>query len=112
MKGPWVLGVGRASGSGQTSKATSPASYLYQRHLLGPTPTFQFRPGAEPEGVSNKVPGGTNAVSLATVLGEPVVKGINFTDFPGGLVVKNLPASAGDMGLIPHLGRFHMLWSS
>ena len=25
--------------------------------------------------------------------------------FPGGLVVKNLPASAGDTGLIPGLGR-------
>ena len=26
--------------------------------------------------------------------------------FPGGLVVKNLPANAGDAGLIPGLGRF------
>ena len=31
-------------------------------------------------------------------------------DFPGGTVVKNLPANAGDMGLIPGLGlgRPHM----
>ena len=29
-------------------------------------------------------------------------------DFPGGSVVKNLPASAGDTGSIPDLGRFHM----
>ena len=29
-------------------------------------------------------------------------------DFPGGSVVKNPPASAGDMGLIPGLGRSHM----
>ena len=28
--------------------------------------------------------------------------------FPGGPVVKNLPANAGDMGLIPGLGRSHM----
>ena len=28
-------------------------------------------------------------------------------DFPGGTVVKNSPANAGDMGLIPGLGRFH-----
>ena len=28
--------------------------------------------------------------------------------FPGGAVDKNLPASAGDMGLIPRLGRFHV----
>ena len=29
--------------------------------------------------------------------------------FPGGSVVKNLPANAGDAGLIPGLGRPHML---
>ena len=29
-------------------------------------------------------------------------------DFPGGIVVKNLPANAGNMGLIPGSGRFHM----
>jgi len=29
-------------------------------------------------------------------------------DFPGGPVVKNGPVNAGDMGLIPGLGRFHM----
>ncbi|KAI4537061.1 hypothetical protein MG293_013264 [Ovis ammon polii] len=28
--------------------------------------------------------------------------------FPGGSVVKSLPARAGDVGLIPDLGRFHM----
>ena len=28
--------------------------------------------------------------------------------FPGGAVVKNTPANAGDMGLIPGLGRSHM----
>ena len=31
-----------------------------------------------------------------------------FRDFPGGVVVKNPPANAGDMGLIPGPGRFHM----
>ena len=29
-------------------------------------------------------------------------------DFPDGTVVKNLPASAGDMGSSPGLGRSHM----
>ena len=29
-------------------------------------------------------------------------------DFPSGAVDKNLPANAGDMGLIPGPGRFHM----
>ena len=32
--------------------------------------------------------------------------------FPGGSVVKNLPASAGDMGSIPGPGRSHMLQSN
>ena len=29
-------------------------------------------------------------------------------DFPGGPVVKNLPANAGDTGSVPALERFHM----
>ena len=33
-------------------------------------------------------------------------------NFPGGPVVKNLPANAGEMGSIPSLGRFHMPWGS
>ena len=33
-------------------------------------------------------------------------------DFPGGAVVGNPPASAGDMGLSPGPGRSHMLWSN
>ena len=32
--------------------------------------------------------------------------------FPGGPVVKNPPANAGHMGLIPGLGIFHMPWGS
>ena len=31
--------------------------------------------------------------------------------FPGGAVVENLPANAGDTGSRPGLGRSHMLWS-
>ena len=33
-------------------------------------------------------------------------------DVPGGPRVKNLPADVGDMGLIPGLGRSHMLPSN
>ena len=33
-------------------------------------------------------------------------------DFPGGTVVKNPPANAGDTGSSPGLGRSHMLRSS
>ena len=32
--------------------------------------------------------------------------------FPAGPVVKNLPASAGDKGSIPGLGRSPLLWSN
>ena len=33
----------------------------------------------------------------------------NFNDFPGGPVVKNLPANAREVGLIPCLGKFRLL---
>ena len=32
--------------------------------------------------------------------------------FPGGAVVKNPPANAGDTSSSPGLGRFHMPWSN
>ena len=38
----------------------------------------------------------------------PVVKTSPSRDFPGGAVVKNPPANAGDTGSIPGLGRSHM----
>ena len=34
------------------------------------------------------------------------------SDFPAGPVDKNLSANAGDMGLIPSLGRPHMPWGT
>ena len=37
---------------------------------------------------------------------------MSLEDFPGDLVVKNLPVNAGDMGLIPGLGRSHMPWDN
>ena len=33
-------------------------------------------------------------------------------DFPGGAVVKNLPANAGDTGSSPGPGRSHVPWSN
>ena len=33
-------------------------------------------------------------------------------DLPGGAVFKNPPANAGDKGLSPGLGRFHMPWGN
>ena len=37
---------------------------------------------------------------------------ILFQGFPGGAVVENLPANAGDTGSSPGLGRSHMPWSN
>ena len=34
------------------------------------------------------------------------------SDFPGGAVVKNLPANAGDTGSSPGPGRSHMSWNN
>ena len=31
---------------------------------------------------------------------------------PGGTVARNSPANAGDTGMIPGLGRFHMPWAT
>ena len=37
-----------------------------------------------------------------------LLKQLHFLGFPGGSVVKNLPANAGDTGSIPDPGRSHM----
>lgn len=51
------------------------------------------------------------SVALFTMLGRFALAcfKIGSSDFSGGLVVKILHASTGDMGLIPGLGRFHIL---
>ena len=41
-----------------------------------------------------------------------LLKQLHFLGFPGGSVVKNLPADPGDTGLIPGLGRSCMSWSN
>ena len=37
---------------------------------------------------------------------------LKLLDFPAGPVVKNLSSNTGDTGLIPGLGRSHMLWEA
>ena len=73
------------------------------------------------DSVCSKIPGetiktkGKNSQSLFVRdngLKERGVLKNYFQSFPGGSVVKNLPANAGDMGLIPDLGRSPMLWSN
>ena len=52
----------------------------------------------------------TRFISLEGVhdLGSHWFKNKDFRDFPGGTVVKNLPANAGDMGSSPGPVRSHM----
>ena len=48
---------------------------------------------------------------LGTNLNQLLLK-TSFLDFPGGAVIKNPPANAGDTGSSPGLGRSHMPWSN
>ena len=48
------------------------------------------------------------AVHGVTKVGHNLVTESHAFDFPGGPVVKSLPASAGDMDSIPGPGRSHM----
>ena len=43
---------------------------------------------------------------------QPGIKKNTNRDFPGGAVVKNPPANAGDMGSSPGPGGSHMPWSN
>ena len=55
------------------------------------------------------------SIYLWTFHGNAVLGGcrkIGYGDFPGGAVVKNPPANAGDMGSLPGPGRSHMLRSN
>ena len=47
----------------------------------------------------------------ANVISAKLLKIID-RDFPGHPVVRSPPASAGDTGLIPGPGGFHVLWNS
>ena len=53
-----------------------------------------------------------NYVTAILANSSPCTNSSHLGDFPGGLVVKNPSANAGDMVLIPGLGRSHMLWSN
>ena len=53
----------------------------------------------------------TTALIKRKIKFNPFTK-IKFRDFPGGSVVKNPPANAGDMGSSPSPGRSHMSWSN
>ena len=48
----------------------------------------------------------------SSVTAIPQFKNLTAVDFPGGPVVNNPPANAGDTGLIHDLRRFYMLWGN
>ena len=54
--------------------------------------------------LSNTTEGGTGSL-VAILTCPPPPESVQDGGFPGGLVVKNLPASAGDSGSIPESGR-------
>ena len=49
---------------------------------------------------------------MLSIIGYLDIYKIYIKDFPGGPVVKNPPANAGDTGLIPGLRRFHTQWGN
>ena len=63
----------------------------------------------EPSGCVPKPPGTPKTPCLIHSLLPFLKKG---QDFPGGAVVENSPANAGDTCWIPGLKRFHMLWAN
>ena len=52
---------------------------------------------------------GDTALVLGSLRAMINFKNMRVQEFPGGPVVKNPPDKAADTGLIPDLGRFHML---
>ena len=76
----------RKTGVGVSPQSSDPGLFLYHLPPTKPVLLNLGFPLASPGGLFKKRP----------------------LDFPGGSVVKNLPASAGGMGSIPGLGGSHM----
>ncbi|KAJ8792255.1 hypothetical protein J1605_019947 [Eschrichtius robustus] len=73
---------------------------FFHSHILGNTK------GIEPRATAVKVPSPNHWT--ARELPHWLFKNFILGGFPGGAVVENLPANAGDTGSSPGLGRFHM----
>ena len=57
--------------------------------------------------IISKISHGDVMYSMGTIVKNTVLGG-----FPGGTVVKNPPANAGDTGSSPGPGKSHRLWSN
>ena len=55
---------------------------------------------------------GENRCREDFTIGYPLISKSQEINVPDGAVDRNLPANAGDTGLIPGPGRAHMLWSN
>ena len=83
-------------------KETSHFYYCFRKNIL------HSKTALEIEDYFLKTKGSTQEVlSVLTLFNN-----IGLEDFSGGTVDKNLPAIAGDMGLIPGLGRSHRPWGN
>ena len=56
--------------------------------------------------------GNQKKAGVAILISDKIDFKIKNVGFPGGTVVENPPANAGDTGSSPGLGRSHMPWSN
>ena len=105
LRNSW--GRGLCPGVGCGSRTGSQACLLVQWGAVFPLPARSSSPArCSPAwvGLGVSVQGDTGKL----VPLDPWVFRVGLLHFPGGAVIKNLPASAGDTGLRPGLGRSHM----
>ena len=79
--------------------------------LSSPTQGLNLCPLQWKHGVLSTGPPGKSQTKLNFKTLIPNIKN-KMRGFPGGAVVENLPANAGDTGSSPGLGRSHMPWSN
>ena len=79
--------------------------------VQGSTRRLRIQEGGEGD-LRNQKEGDAQSSPLSLFSLPSLSKFTPFGDFPGGAVVKNPPANAGDMGSSPGPGRSHMPWSN
>ena len=79
--------------------------YVVSITAYGWGPSFRQVPGLHTTTVPGPVPCSTYINSITFHNSSVTVRGLFLVDLPGGLVIKNPHANAGDTSLIPGLGR-------